>query len=203
MALSLIIATACIASALSFFVKKKMDTLGMIAMIASAGELTATVIASAGVVKNGSYASAVYFSIDPLGAILLILVAGIGFIVSWYSVGYLKAEVAKKIIGFRRVRQYFILLHLFLLAMFFAIITPNPILAWIAIEATTLSTAFLISFYNKPSAIEAAWKYLIINSVGLLLAFFGTVFFLAPASSLAHDTFLSWNELAEMITRID
>ena len=111
MALSFIIATACIASGLSLFVKKNPSTgsewraLGMIAILASLGELTATVIAVAAVVKNGSYASAVYFSIDSLGAILLILVAVIGFIVSWYSVGYLKAEVAKNIIGFSRVRQ--------------------------------------------------------------------------------------------------
>ena len=203
MALSLIIATACIASALSFFVKKKMDTLGMIAMIASAGELTATVIASAGVVKNGSYASAVYFSIDSLGALLLILVAGIGFIVSWYSVGYLKAEVAKKIIGFRRVRQYFILLHLFLLAMFFAIITPNPIMMWIAIEATTLSTAFLISFYNKPSAMEAAWKYLIINSVGLLLGFFGTLLFLYPALQAGQEGLITWQSIRANVSGFD
>src|SRR3989339_503559 len=203
MALSLIIATACIASALSFFVKKKMDTLGMIAMIASAGELTATVIASAGVVKNGSYASAVYFSIDPLGAILLILVAGIGFIVSWYSVGYLKAEVAKKIIGFRRVRQYFILLHLFLLAMFFAIITPNPILMWIAIEGTTLSTAFLISFYNKPSSLEAAWKYLIINSIGLLLGFLGTLLYLTALPNFGTTDALTWQNLLFNATHFD
>jgi hydrogenase-4 component F len=203
MALSFIIATTCIASALSFFAKKRMGTLGMIAMIASGGELTATVIVSAAVVKNGSYASEVYFSIDSLGAILLILVAVIGFIVSWYSVGYLKAEVAKKIIGFSRVRQYFILLHLFLFAMFFAIITPNPIMMWIAIEATTLSTAFLISFYNKPSAMEAAWKYLIINSVGLLLGFFGTLLFLYPALQGGQEGLITWQSIRANISGFD
>lgn len=209
MALSFIIATACIASGLSLFVKKNPSTgsewraLGMIAILASLGELTATVIAVAAVVKNGSYASAVYFSIDSLGAILLILVAVIGFIVSWYSVGYLKAEVAKNIIGFSRVRQYFILLHLFLFAMFFAIITPNPIMMWIAIEATTLSTAFLISFYNKPSAMEAAWKYLILNSVGLLLGFFGTLLFLYPSLQAGQEGLITWHSIRANVAGFD
>ena len=175
----------------------------MIAILASLGELTATVIAVAAVVKNGSYASAVYFSIDSLGAILLILVAVIGFIVSWYSVGYLKAEVAKNIIGFSRVRQYFILLHLFLFAMFFAIITPNPIMMWIAIEATTLSTAFLISFYNKPSAMEAAWKYLILNSVGLLLGFFGTLLFLYPSLQAGQEGLITWHSIRANVAGFD
>lgn len=177
--------------------------MGMIALIASLGELTATAIAVTSVVKNGSYASAVYFSIDSLGAVLLILVAVVGFIVSWYSVGYLQAEVAKKIIGFRRVRQYFVLLHLFLFAMYAAIITPNPIIMWIAIEATTLSTAFLISFYNKPSAMEAAWKYLILNSVGLLLGFFGTLLFLYPALQAGQGGLITWQSIRENISGFD
>jgi hydrogenase-4 component F len=87
--------------------------------------------------------------------------------------------VAKGIIGLSRVRQFFLLLEFFLFAMSLAVSTINPIIMWISIEATTLSTAFLISFYNKPSATEAAWKYLIINSLGLLLSLLGTLLFLA------------------------
>src|SRR3989304_5418790 len=79
--------------------------------------------------------------------------------------------------------------------MFFAIMTTDPIFMWIAIEATTLSTAFLISFYNKPSAIEAAWKYLIINSVGLLLGFFGTLLFLYPTQHAEFVGLISWHML--------
>ena len=128
--------------------------------------------------------------------VVLLTVAVVGFASSFYSIGYLRGEVAKGIVGFRRVKQYFVLFQLFLLAMFYAIITVNPILMWIAIEATTLSTAFLISFYNKPTAMEAAWKYLIINSIGLLLGFLGTLLFFAPLSDPA-DTFVTWRLLQE------
>lgn len=119
------------------------------------------------------------FALDMLGTFLVLLIALIGFFVSWYSIGYLRQEVGKGIIGPRRVRQYFILMELFLFAMYLAVGTTNPIIMWIAIEATTLATAFLISFYNKPSATEAAWKYIMLNSLGLLLGLLGTLLFLS------------------------
>jgi hydrogenase-4 component F len=61
--------------------------------------------------------------------------------------------------------------------MLLAVSANYPILMWIAIEATTLSTVFLISFYNKPQATEAAWKYLMLNSLGLLLGLLGVMLF--------------------------
>lgn len=195
MPLLIIITIPLIASIASLLIKKKVQVLNFIAMAVSSIELIAAIAVILSVVREGSYSLNGYFSVDYLGAILMMIVSFIGFIASWYSVGYLKAEVAKQIIGFRRVRQYFVLLHLFLLAMFFAIITTSPILMWIAIEATTLSTAFLISFYNKPSAMEAAWKYLIINSVGLLLAFFGTLLFLSSVLNVGGHGLVNWQSI--------
>jgi hydrogenase-4 component F len=179
----------------SFFVKKSIAALSAIACAASGLELIAIAVIVARVVNEGSYALTEYFFADALGAVLLILLGIVGFAASWYSAGYLRAEVNKGVIGFRRVKQYFLLLHLFLLAMFVAVLTTNPILAWIAVEATTLSTAFLISFYHKPSAMEAAWKYLIISSLGLLFAFFGTVLFLFPAVHAGQDGLITWHTL--------
>ncbi len=197
MAIYLIIAAPFIASIASLFVNKKTASLGLIALCASVIELAAMFVVVAGVIDNGVYQVDDYFSVEALGAILLALLAVVAAMASWYSIGYLETEVAKKIIGWSRVRQYFVLLHQFILAMFFAIVTTNPILMWIAIEATTLSTAFLISFYNKPAATEAAWKYLIINSVGLLLGFFGTLLILYPAVQGGHHGLVGWNDLAE------
>ncbi len=177
MAILFIILTPVIASIASFAMRKRTELLGSIAVVASLAELAAVFAVVSRVLAEGADSLGSYFSADYLGAILLMIVGVIGFAASWYSTGYLRAEMAKDIIGWRKMRQYFTLLHLFLLAMFFAILTTSPILMWIAIEATTLSTAFLISFYGKNSAIEAAWKYLVINSVGLLLGFFGTLLF--------------------------
>lgn len=134
-----------------------------------------------------------WLALDGLSAYMLLLIALVGFFVSLYSVGYLRTEVGKGIIGPRRVRQFFILLELFLFAMYLAVATVNPIVTWIAIEATTLSTAFLISFYNKPSATEAAWKYLILNSLGLLVGLLGTLLFIALSGD--RSSAVEWSSL--------
>lgn len=195
MAIFLIIIVPFIAFLFSLLVKKSLRALGCTVVCASIIEFAATVAVVASVIQNGTYNLNGYLSVDALGSVLMMILAFAGAMASWYSVGYLKIEMEKKIIGFSRVRQYFTLLHLFILAMFFAIMTTDPIFMWIAIEATTLSTAFLISFYNKPSAIEAAWKYLIINSVGLLLGFFGTLLFLYPAQHSGFVGLISWQML--------
>ena len=140
-------------------------------------------------------ASTLFFSVDSLAAIIALLIGTVGLAAAFYSVFYLRAEMGKGIIGFHRVKQYFILFNLFLLAMFFAVMVNNPILMWIAIESTTLSTVFLISFYDKPTALEAAWKYLIINSTGLLLGFFGTLLYFTSVHSTGGNDLISWDML--------
>lgn len=203
MAILFIILTALTASALSFFAGKKIKFLCGLSVAASLAEMAAALIVVAGVLKNGSYSFTNYLSVDYLGSIFMLIVGIVGLAASWYSGGYLRAEVSKGIIGLRRVRQYFTLFHLFLGAMFFAIMTTNPILMWIAIEATTLSTAFLISFYGKHSALEAAWKYLVINSVGLLLAFFGTLLFVYPALKSGNAGLIDWRTLLSGVSGFD
>jgi len=196
MALLVLISAPLFAAFASLAVRRTVRPLELITALAAPVELAAVVLAAIAVFNDGRYGQGSYLSIDALGMVVLLTVAVVGFASSFYSIGYLRGEVKKGIVGFRRVKQYFVLFHLFLLAMFYAIVTVNPILMWIAIEATTLSTAFLISFYNKPTAMEAAWKYLIINSIGLLLGFLGTLLFFTPLSDIA-DTFVTWRALQQ------
>src|SRR5439155_11707673 len=72
----------------------------------------------------------------------------------------------------------------FLAAMTLVCVAHHLALMWAAIEATTLASAPLIYFYRRPGALEAAWKYLLICSVGIALALLG-VFFLGVAASAA------------------
>lgn len=195
MVLLFIIAIPLIASLLSFLIRKSIRGTGYIALFASTLELVAVITVIVLVINNKIYQTDEYFSVNALGASLMMILGIVSTMASWYSVGYIKKEIDKKIIKPRKANQYFILLHLFIFAMFFAVITTNPILMWIAIEATTLSTAFLVSFYNKPSAIEAAWKYLIINSIGVLLGFLGTLLFLYPTVHGGFRGFMSWQML--------
>lgn len=153
------------------------------------------------IISSGTYSSTYYY-VDSLSALLIFIITLGSFSAGIYSMGYLHEENRKEIIGFSRIRQFFILLNLFIFTMLFAVSVSSPALMWIAIEATTLSTAFLISFYNKPSAMEAAWKYLIVNSVGLLLGFLGTLVLLAVSSPYlkGDEMIISWNDLASIGT---
>ncbi len=155
------------------------------------------------VAADGTYAPYLFFSVDALGTIVLLIIALVGLAATIHSVAYLRAETAKEIIGLTRVREYFILLNLFIGAMLLAASSSNPVFTWISIEATTLSTAFLISFYNKPSAMEAAWKYLIINSIGLLLGFFGTLLYFTAMRGVATNGFTTWGDLFLNVGHLD
>ncbi len=179
---------------------KHVRLIEKVVILSGVGELLLALSLIPQVLVRGSVEASALFSLDALGAFLSLTIALVGAFAGIYSVGYLQAEVAKEIIGLRRVRQYFLLFKLFFFAMFLAVATMSPVIMWIAIEATTLSTAFLISFYNKQSATEAAWKYLIINSLGLLLSLLGTLLFLALPE--VRGTSLTWAVLEEHVTSL-
>ncbi|MFA5953964.1 MAG: proton-conducting transporter membrane subunit [Patescibacteria group bacterium] len=200
MEVSIIFFSLCAAALITLMVRRRA-VIEVAAVVAVGVALVESVTVALRVAATGNYVPSEFFSVDALGALLMLLISCVGLAAVTYSVQYLRKETAKKIIGFTRSKQYYILLDLFLAAMFLAVSSSSPIIAWISIEATTLSTAFLISFYNKPSAVEAAWKYLIINSIGLLLAFFGTLLFF---SSLQTSTgFATWTSLLNNASHLD
>lgn len=141
------------------------------------------------VAHEGTVMYSSYLALDALGALFAGVVAIVGSVAALYSVGYLRKETERGAIGMHRVRQFYTLFNLFLFSMFAAVIMTHPILMWVAIEATTLSTVFLISFYGKPNTVEAAWKFLIINSVALLLGFLGTLLFISTQATFGSSWF--------------
>lgn len=189
--------TAAIITA--FVNKKHVAFFGILAIVSSLliflFALAASPVVSLGGRVEGTGAIGSLLFLDALGMILVLIISFVGFAAALYSEGYLSAELKKEIIGRSRVKQFYVFYHLFIFAMLFSALAANPIVMWAAIEATTLSTAFLISFYNKPSATEAAWKYLIINSVGLLVGFFGTLTLLSLAYTGVTDATITWADL--------
>lgn len=192
-----------VAALLSLLLKNNQRLLERIALIASLIETGIAFVVVNTVIRLQSYAYSTHLIVDSLGALLIGTTAVVGVFATIYSIGYLRREIKKEIIDPVRLMQYYVLLHLFQAAMFFAILTAEPILMWIAIEATTLSTAFLINFYRKASAVEAAWKYLIINSLGLLLALFGTLVFMASAGHAVPASLSNWGELFAVAASLD
>lgn len=136
-----------------------------------------------------------FFYVDALGAILLFIVTFIGFTSALYSFGYLRHELHRGTIGLNRIWKYHSLFHAFLFSMIIAITTASPMLMWVAVEATTLATAFLVSYYNRPLSMEAAWKYLIVNSAGLLMGLLGMFLLMASAVRAGAGETATWSEL--------
>lgn len=198
-----VILSAFFISALVCLIASKQPIIEYTSVIASIVAFIGSLIIAHRVTLTGPYSPHIFFSVDALGVIIMLIVSVVGLTTMVYSVQYLRDEVRKKIIDIKRIKFYYILLNLFLGVMFLAVFSSNPIFTWISIEATTLSTAFLISFYRKPAAIEAAWKYLIINSIGLLLGFFGTLLFFTSLVGLEGVGFSTWNTLLAHANRFD
>jgi hydrogenase-4 component F len=134
--------------------------------------LVAAVIAEKRIIAFGEL-----FYLDAFGALVLLPVAGVGFISALYSINYMGRQYGHGLVDDRRIIRYYQGFNVFLLTMLFVPVSNSMGAMWVAIEATTLVSVLLIMLYTKESAIEAAWKYLIIATVGLSFALFGTVFF--------------------------
>lgn len=143
---------------------------------------------------NGSRAiylwGAVY--VDSVSVFFLMTTVVVCFAASVYSIGYMREEVESSKITPRKARAYFQLFSLFSLAMLIVPILNNLALVWIAIEITTLVSAFLVGFHNVKESIEAAWKYIIICSVGITFALLGIIFFYYTSSKDAGMRSLEW-----------
>ena len=127
---------------------------------------------------NGSgvrFAIANLFRTDALSITMLIVIGTVGTLATWASVGYIDAELTHGHTDAKGANLYGVLVPVFLAAMASAVLANNIGVMWVAIEATTVATAFLVGHRRTRAALEATWKYVVICSVGIALAFLGTV----------------------------
>jgi hydrogenase-4 component F len=132
---------------------------------------------------------------DSLSALLMVCVTGVGTITLFLSPGIGHGhhyDQAQK-------RQYQIFFNLFIASMLLAVSANNVGLMWVAIEATTIFSAFIIPLKLSKTSVEASWKYILICSVGIALAFAGTVlsyFDFVTLSGRAENA-LNWTVLLQ------
>ncbi|MDE1830691.1 MAG: hydrogenase 4 subunit F, partial [Thaumarchaeota archaeon] len=117
------------------------------------------------------------FYIDSFSAVILLPISLVGFVSVLYSKNYMGHQYDIGLVDDKHIMRYYQGLNAFLLSMLVVPITNNLGIMWVTVEATTLISVLLIMLYFKENAIEAAWKYLIIATVGLSFALVGTVFF--------------------------
>jgi len=121
-----------------------------------------------------------WLGLDAPGLLFLALTSLLFLAASMYGIGYLRQADRE---GSHESDRVFIgCLLVFLAAMTLATTCQHMGLLWVAIEATTLSSAPLIYFHRNARSLEATWKYLLICSVGIALALMGT-FCLALAAA--------------------
>lgn len=143
--------------------------------------------------------------IDALSSFILFIIAAIGVSSSLYTWSYLDDYVARGVIAPHRLSRYFFLFHVFLFAMIAATMANSLGVLWVAVEGTTLATTFLIAFFRRRESLEAGWKYLILCSVGIALALFGTVLTYYSSVRVLGDvsTALNVTKLLEVAEGLD
>ncbi len=130
-------------------------------------------------------AAAGWFWLDALSACHMLVMAMVFSIAAVFGGSYFRAEIAGGRLTRKLARRYGSLWFGSLAAMLLVLIANNLGIMWVGIEATTLLTAFLICLHATPAALEAMWKYLLMCSVGVALAFTGTLLIAASAAPAA------------------
>ncbi len=140
---------------------------------------------------------------DALSAFMAAMVAGIALVAAVGVPAYLRAEQAAGRLTAARAGMFRPLFHLFVFTMLLAVTTDNVGLMWVAVEGTTLASVFLITLERTRASLEAAYKYLLICSVGIAVAFIGTVLLYADIQQLGQtDQALYWSTLAAAAPRL-
>lgn len=143
---------------------------------------------------------------DALSAFIMGMVVSLGLASALYSIGYLEHELQVNLTDEKGIRRYYALLHLFIFTMLLVTVANNLALMWIAIEATTIVSALLIGlgFYKRHLAIEAAWKYIILCTVGITFALLGTfITYYASTAVMGTEGALNWTALKGIAGRLN
>ncbi len=171
-------------------VRRWIDWITVVAMAATLG---LSVSAAADTIAYGQV-SAIggWLACDGLGVLIVVLVAFVGFTSALYSVGYIARHGSQDRVA--DLANYFALFNLFMISMLAVPLMANVALLWVALELTTLFSAFLVGFNGTPEALEAAWKYATLTTLGAIIALLGVLILYWGTRIIAGEAF-TWNEL--------
>ena len=214
MILLVLLITPLAAAALSFAARKRpaMEAINLGAFVVI---FAVALLLGAQVMSRGSVSLwDGFLYADPLSALVILLTASMALVCSVYAVGYFREDERSGALtpegsdanGASKLRKYYTLTPVFVGAMLLVTVSNNLGVMWVAVEATTLASVFLVTFYGKNTSLEAAWKYAIIGGVGLSMALFGTVLTYYSGQGLAgSDTLagLNWSVLAAHAAQLD
>lgn len=167
--------------------------------------LTASLLTVEAVATGGPTAVEPGLRADGLSAWVGLIVGLVGASGTLFAVGYLGEELDRGHLSARKFGRFFFLFDWYLAAMLLALFVDSLAIMWIAIEGSTLAAALLIGFDRSKAALEAGWKYVILSSVGIALALFGTILLYYASEHVLGVTSeaLRWSALHGVADRLD
>lgn len=142
-----------------------------------------------------------YFYLDALSLWMLVIIGTLYLAFAWTSKAYLDRDTNIRYGYLHHLSQlegrFYALSHIFVWTMMLVVLVDSLGLMWVTVEATTLISALLVAFKFTSTSLEAAWKYVMVCTVGICLALLGTIIiYYAQLSALGPDMPLDWNYLA-------
>jgi hydrogenase-4 component F len=146
-----------------------------------------------------------YLLVDDLNVVFICLNCFVGFTTSIFSASYVGHELEIGRLTPAYLRFYHAMYQVLIFAMNLALSANNIGLMWVAIEIATLTTVMMVGIYRTHEALEAAWKYFILGSVGIALALFGTILVYVAAQPVIGEGLDSmvWTTLVERAAALD
>lgn len=149
-----------------------------------------------------------YLYLDALSVWMLLIIGTLYLAFAWTSKAYLDRDTNKRYGYLRRFGRlegrFYALSHMFVWIMLGVVVVNNLGLMWVAIEATTLVSALLVAFKFTRTSLEAAWKYVMVCTVGICLALLGTILvYYIQLTCVGNTNPLDWLYLARHVDNID
>ncbi len=146
-----------------------------------------------------------YLLVDDLNAVFVLLNTFVGFTASVFSASYIGHEIEAGKLTPGYLRFYHAMYQLLLFGMNLALVANNIGLMWVALELATLTTVLMVGIYRTHEALEAAWKYFILGSVGIALALFGTILVYLAAQPVMGEGMqaMVWTSLLGRVAEFD
>jgi hydrogenase-4 component F len=146
-----------------------------------------------------------YFLVDDLNIVFIVLNTFVGFTTSVFSASYIGHELETGRLTPAYLRFYHAMYQVMMFGMNLALIANNIGLMWVAIELATLATVVMVGIYRTHEALEAAWKYFILASVGIAFALFGTILVYMAAQPAVGEGLqaMTWTVLVARVAGFD
>src|SRR6266700_1652080 len=146
-----------------------------------------------------------YLLVDDLNKVFILLTTFVAFTTSVFSASYIGLEIEIGRLKPSYVRFYHAMYQVLMFGMNLALTANNVGLMWVAGELATLTTVLMVGIYRTHEALEAAWKYFILGSVGIALALFGTILIYMAAKPVIGEGLdaMVWTVLVTQAAKFD